>query len=373
MNDSESMQKVKKRADEINAKIDGKYEALQKEIDKIHTEAAKNSAFQPYGNGFDQALSKQLTENTESLAALKDNSKGKVRLELKAADMTSSTAFTGDVIAPHRLPSVSFDPDRSRHVRDFLPVTPIMGDVVLYVQETNWDDGTAGQVEGEAKGQSDFTLEASSAEVVTRATYLRVTRQMLTDVPFLRNYISTRAPRKLMLDEDQQVLYGDGLATNLTGITEEAQAYSEVLTAADITGNYDVMVNAITQLKTAEYNPDTIFIAPPSYYNMAIQKGDDGHYLFDASVRNGNAPMRIAGVRVVPITAMQGDDFLVGDFRMGATLGQRENVSVQFFEQDRDNVITNQITIRIEHRIALPITNPNGFVFGNFTDALTTT
>jgi HK97 family phage major capsid protein len=146
-----------------------------------------------------------------------------------------------------------------------------------------------------------------------------------------------------------------------------------VLTAADITGNYDVIVNAISQLKSGEYNPDTVFITPTSYYNMAIQKGDDGHYLFDSGVRNGNAAMRIAGVRVVPITAMQGDDFLVGDFRMGATLGQRESISVQFFEQDRDNVITNQITIRIEHRIALPITNPNAFVYGDFTAALTTT
>jgi HK97 family phage major capsid protein len=369
----DTQQAIKKRADEINTKIDGKYEELQKEIDKLHSEAAKNSAFTPSRNTFDSALQKQLTENQESLAALKDNSKGKVRLELKAIDMTTGAAFTGDVIAPHRMPSVSFDPDRSQHVRDFLPVTPITGDVVLYVQETAWDDGTAGQAEGAVKGQSSFTLEAVNAEVVTRATYLRVTRQMLTDTPFLRNYISTRAPRKLMLDEDQQVLYGDGTATNLTGITGEAQLYSEVLTAADITGNYDVIVNAISQLKSGEYNPDTVFITPTSYYNMAIQKGDDGHYLFDSGVRNGNAAMRIAGVRVVPITAMQGDDFLVGDFRMGATLGQRESISVQFFEQDRDNVITNQITIRIEHRIALPITNPNAFVYGDFTAALTTT
>jgi hypothetical protein len=37
---------------------------------------------------------------------------------------------------------------------------------------------------------------------------------------------------------------------------------------------------------------------------------------------------------------------------------------IEFFEQDRDNVITNKVTVRIEETVALPVFGSNYFIKG---------
>ena len=65
-------------------------------------------------------------------------------------------------------------------------------------------------------------------------------------------------------------------------------------------------------------------------------------------------------------TAMAEGEFIVGNFSQAAQIWQRENVSVEFFEQDTDNVQKNFVTVRVQERLAMTTYLPNALCRGSF-------
>ena len=57
---------------------------------------------------------------------------------------------------------------------------------------------------------------------------------------------------------------------------------------------------------------------------------------------------------------------LEGDWTIGANLITREPARVEFFYEDGTNVQTNQVTVRIEERVALPVYGNDYFILGDF-------
>ncbi len=342
-------------------------DALKSRIDEM-----EKSSNRKEGGSFKNELAMELESHKSQLNELKTNGRG-FRMDLKVANdpMTTGNTYTGEVIESDRLPGVYFDPDRATHVRQFLTQTSTTSDNVRYVQETAYTDGTATQTEGSDKGISDFSLEAKDAPVRTIASYIRVSRQMLDDTAFLTSYINQRLPKKLFLEEDDQILYGNGSGDNLEGITAVAQSFAAI-TGLSLVSRFDALVNSISQVRTdnGEYQASAIMLNPEDFYIMLVEKDNENRYYFPDAVRFGGQPPRVAGVPVITNTAVAADDFIVGDFNLGATMALREGVSLQFFEQDQDNVIKNLVTVRVEERLALPIHNPNAFVYGDFTTAL---
>lgn len=365
-NIGEAHEETKNLVESIEESIKLQKERLD-ELEKVQNRIDGNTTKE---KTFRQHLKTVLDEQKDELSAMANGKIKSLNFEVKAGDMTTGNTYTGEVIAADRLAGVHFDPDRPSHVRQFIPQVPTTSDTIRYVQETAYDDGTAGQTEGQAKGQSDFDLKAKDAPVQTRAAYMRLSRQMLDDTSFITGYINQRAPKKLFLDEDNQILYGDGTGNNIEGISQVAQSYSLVMDSSTIVHKLDVLGNAVAQARTqnGEYMANLALINPIDYYNIAFSKDTENRYLFPEVVTGGN-PLTVAGVRIVPNTAVQSDEWFVGDFNMGATMALREGVNIGFFEQDQDNVITNQVTVRIEERYALPIHNPNAFVYGRFAEA----
>ena len=370
----ELQDQVKQGLAKVEKQVDDTYGELKSRVDEIEKQNGRVNSTGKGGAPFDIELAKELNQANDQLIALKDGRQKEVRLQLKAGDMTTGNTYTGEVIAADHMAGVHFDPDRPQHMRQFIPQANTDSDIIRHVEETAYNDNTGGQTEGEQKNQSDFDLEAITTEVKTRATFMRVSRQMLDDTPFLVQYLNQRMPKKLFIDEDNQILYGDGTGNNVQGISGVAQNYSNVLEAGKIANRFDALINAVAQCRTenGEYVADRIFVNPIDYWNQALEKGDDGHYIHGSEIRSGNAPLRIAGVQVVPNTAVNLDEFFVGDFSMGATMAMREGINLRFFEQDANNVTENKVTVRIEERYALPIHNPNAFIFGDFTTALGT-
>jgi HK97 family phage major capsid protein len=342
-------------------------EGLQNRLDEM--EKASNRA-DGRVKTFKSSLIEGISGASEKLSGLIKDGKP-FRIELKDTDMTTGNAYTGEVIESDRLQGVFFDPDRPTHVRQFLSQTSTSSNNVRYVQESSYTDGTAPQSEGAEKGQSKFALTAKDAPVRTIASYLRLSKQMLDDTPFLTSYINQRAPKKLFLEEDEQILYGDGTGENIEGITTVAQSWAAIAGFSNV-NRFDALVNGISQVRTdnGEYNASAVMINPEDFYIALVEKDAEERYYFPDAVRFGGQPPRVAGVPIVANTAIEKGDFLIGDFNMGATMALRQGVSLQFFEQDQDNVITNQITVRIEERFALPVHNPNAFVYGDFATAI---
>ena len=355
----------KETSDQIKTLVE-RADSMKERLDNL--EVSSNRIKQD-ARSFKSELNETLEKEQENLRNLKDSGRG-FRIELKNDPMTTGNSYTGEVIASDRLNGIFSDPDRVVHVRQFLSQASTTSDTIRYVRETAYTNGTAMQVEGSDKGNSSFTLQAYDAPVRTLASYLRISRQALDDTAFLSSYITQKMPNKLYLVEDNQILYGDNTGENLQGITEVAQAFSAI-SGLSLVSKFDALVNAISQVRTdnGEYQANAIMLNPEDFYIMLSEKDNESRYLFPDAVRFGGTAPRVAGVPIIQNTAVAKDDFIVGDFASGATLVNRQGVSLQFFEQDQDNVKKNLVTVRIEERLALPVHNPNAFVYGDFTAA----
>jgi HK97 family phage major capsid protein len=358
------------------AKLTADYAQLQSQINEIDIKTNRIRG----GNielvkTFDMVLADAVKSDAGLKAFLGRQSKSftmdlkNVSFLTKAGDMTTGANFTGEVIPPTRVPGIVFDPERAQHVRDFIAQATTESDRIYYIRETAFEDNTATRGEASTKPQSDFDLEQKEAPVRKIANYVRMSTEMLNDTPGLVSYLTTRLPKKLRLEEDSQILYGNGLAPNLEGITVVASAYIDTLTDPDV-NRFDVLVSAISQVRQDEYLANAIMINPADWYNMLLTKDGEGSYVFPESARFGGVAPRIAGVPIIANTAITTGDFLVGDFASGVQLFDRLQSNIRFFEQDQDNAIKNMVTVVAEERLALPIYRPTAFVYGNFANAL---
>jgi HK97 family phage major capsid protein len=359
-------------------KLQSDYKALDTTLNNIIAERSRIKGINDDRANFGDTLRKQLSESESFKSFVAGNSKSGVinlhgkRLDMMfkgGADMTPAGNLTGEVVAPDRVPGIIFDPDRAEHVRDFIPTASTTSDTIYYVREEAYDDYTAPVTPGNAKPQSEFDLKQFEAPVRDIATFIRLHRNMLNDINGMTGYITTRMPKKLKLVEDAQILYGDGNAPNLKGITEEAQAYVDTLADANV-NRFDVLVKAIAQARNDEYRANAVMINVADWYNLLLLKDEDGQYLMPEAYRFGAVAPRIAGVPLIGTTAITAGDFLVGDFGLGVQVFDREQSNIRFFEQDADNVTKNLVTVRVEERLALPVYRPKAFVYGNFAAAL---
>lgn len=307
-------------------------------------------------------------EKAEELKQLSLDGQGKVTLSVKAGDMTQANSYTNDVAGIQLLNGTYYNPDRSVHIRDFMNVIPTTAASIRYIQETAYDDGVAAKVEGSAAAQSDFDLTEQAANVKSIATFMTMSKEMLEDTPFLAGYINARLFGKLMKAEDEQILHGTGSGANISGLSVNASAYSDLLADSKV-NRFDVLLNALTNAYISEYTPNAIFVHPADWLKLVTSKDDNGMPIYPAQIIAGGV-VTVNGVPVISNTAVTSDEFFVGDFRMGATLAVRQDVNVSFSNEHSTNFIDGNVTVLAEERVALPIHNTSAFVYGDFSNAL---
>jgi len=107
---------------------------------------------------------------------------------------------------------------------------------------------------------------------------------------------------------------------------------------------------------------------PVAVANLELTKNAQGGYLYVNAI-NGAGIAQIFRLPIIENDSIGLDEFFIGDFRNGAEILDRRQISVRFYDQDRDNAIINMVTIVIEERLGLMVTRPSSFVRGNFTAA----
>ena len=354
---------VKSYKEELEKRVNDS-EAAMKKYSEMKAETADSKL------SLQGMLLKSFNEKKEDLSKVKDSAGSRLILNLKASrDMTEGNTYTGEVIEVDRVPGFVYDPTRPVHIRSLINRGPTTSNMIRYITEKEFDNQAAPVVEGIAAKQSDFKLEAKDTPVQKIGVLFRVTEEMLDDTVGLSSYIGMRGRAKFLEFEDSQLLYGSGVAPNLTGVATSAVAFS----AGSYTGNYarannfDVIVAVCNQLALKEYMPSRILMNPTDFNEILMYKGTDGQYLKN-QIYEGLTPS-FAGKPVVLNTAVTSGSFLIGDFNMGTMYWQRKGLDLEFFREDSDNVQTGFITVRMQERGALTTYLPNAFVKGTFAAA----
>ena len=358
------------KADEL---LKSEIKNLETKVTEIHSRidaaevAAKKTASGANAQSFKQSLIDGITKG--GLDGLVNGNSRSAKFEIKAGDMTVANSFTGEVIPAQYVPGIKYDPTRPVHVRQLLAQGSTSSEVVRYVRESAYENNAAATAQGSTFAESDFELTAYDANVQKIGTYFRISEEMLADTPQLTSYLAARAPEKLLTVEDTQLLYGNGTAPNISGIsTSGSTAFSAGAFAGAVTApnQFDVLTVAINQLALSNYRPDYIMLNPTDFNKILLLKATTNEYLQEQAYM-GLQP-QFLGIPVVINTAITAGTYLVGNFAMGTQLWVRENLSLEFFREDGTNVRDGFVTVRLVERIALTNYAPLAIVKGVFAD-----
>lgn len=337
---------------------------VKDEIEKLEAKQNRVKMNQVEVKGFNASLADAIEQNADSIAKVGrgEQKRSSFILDTKAVgNMTEAVNLTGDITRQYANQVYAL-PSRKVHMRSLLPIGSLSTGLFTFPYESGGEGDPAAQTQGSAKAQVDFDITMKDAAAQYIAGYVRISRQMLDDIPAMTSFLQARLLEKYLVAEDAQILSGNGTAPNLQGILPVATAATGAATV-----DVEQLVQAIAQLESSNYSATGILVNPSDWAAIMNTKNTNAAYSLPAStVVTTDGSVSIAGIPLYKSTAIAVDKFLVGDYSMGAQIMQNQGISVQFSEQDSDNFTKNMITVRVEARIALPIYYTGAFIYGDF-------
>ena len=333
------------------------------------------------GSQVAKSYGQQFVESAQYKGA-RSNGTDAFRVEKTVSGLAASA---GSLVRPDRRTDVIVNAERPSFIRELLQSIPTQSNAVEVMRENVFTNNAGVQApssastaigagEWQTKGQSNITYQLVTVPVRTMAHWVPASRQVLSDAPMLQRLIDAKLMYGLNLLSDSQLLFGDGTNQNLTGLmvdsgVETVGQIAAGTTAAQRPGAMlDHIRAAITRCQTFDYyNINGIVLNPVDWGTLETAKGTDGHYIW-VSVPNGGES-RLWRVPVIVSNAMTANNFLLGDWTMGATIYDREQMDIRVSESHADYFVKNGVAILAEERYGFGIELPKAFCKGLFTVA----
>lgn len=359
-------------------------DSIKQDMDRIDArvvEMEKNAKRQFAGEQVSKSYGQQFIES-DVFKGARGNGTDAFTVQKNISGLAASA---GALVRPDRRQDVIVGPDRPTFIRDLINTLPTSSNAVEVMRQNVFTNAAAAQApssastaigagELQAKAQSNITYQLVTVPVRTFAHWLPASRQVLSDAPQLQRLIDSRLMYGLNLLSDTQLLFGDGTNQNLTGLMVDSgvenvgQLAAGTTAAARPGAMLDHIRAAITRCQTFDfYNINGVVLNPADWGTLETAKGSDGHYIW-VSVPTGGEP-RLWRVPVIVSNAMTANNFLLGDWTMGATVYDREQMDIRVAEQHADFFVRNGVAILAEERYGFGIELPKAFCKGQFTIA----
>lgn len=389
VNEAIAALKAVQPASELIAGLETQLKELKEAADKnqpvidafVATRSDKPAALK----SFEQVLSEAIAEKTDEFAKMGERSKKDQAIEITidrkaVADFSTANVTGGSVWGAIYRPGIIENPSQIGHVRNFIPTSSAGPGTDYYFMRENGAGEGAPAPTAEKKAAAattvgtglkpafDIDLVEASVKFETIAGIMPMSRKALKNIPGLVSFLNMRVPQKLLDVEDAQILYGDGNTPNLKGILT---AGNYVASTADDAPLVDRILTDIGNFEdTYKRVANGIMLRPAAIMSFMKNKAAAGSGTYDLpqGVTFVNGQLYIMGIPVFKTTALTTGDYVVAD-RMGAELLIQDALTLQFFEQDGTNVRTNQVTLRVEETVALPVYGSNYFMLGSTNDA----
>ena len=288
---------------------------------------------------------------------LNNRMRGSVTIRLSARNTLTLSAIGADlklvdsatVVAPGQQPL---------SVLDLIPWAETTSPLISVLREsasTMLADITA---EGAPKPESSLTLGPVDVKIVVIAHWMRVSNQVLADMPMLESYLQGRLAYAVRLKLEALVINGTG---DIKGLMA--------------TGNHivaDAEPSALDTLNKSKYTawssflpPEAIILHPLDWSAIETMKGTDGHYIF--GIPNGSAQPMLWSTPVVLSPAMPQGKHWIGNLSQATQGYIRQDVDVVLSTEDQDNFVKNLVTVRAEGRFGFAVLMPDAGVGGALT------
>lgn len=369
-----------KRADDIKAKIDlaeqraSRLRALQGAVPPGDPQPQPGQQRQQPGAGPDENGNQDPVSVAEAFvrsAALQAFRERGFRgesgaIEFRAAPagtVTTGTTLPQNTRVPGIIPN---NPDFPLLIANLLDRQTSDGTTLEYMRDTSgpqstWNAAAVVAEGGDKPKSGPFSFELISTSLKTVAHWVPITRQAADDNSQLMGYINGRLTYGLDYKLDREILTGNG-TTQMQGILTTAG----IGTYQPPSGNTDAKLITVRKAKTqgelALYPPDAIVMNPLDWQDIELDTDANGQFRVITTVTDSGAPMRIWGLTVVTSVAMAAGTALLGGYRMGATLWERQGITILMTDSHAELFTANTLVVLAERRANVAVHTPAAFV-----------
>ncbi|MBH3412942.1 phage major capsid protein [Pseudomonas putida] len=369
----EEVEKGNKVAGDLKKQIEDQKGELQKVIDQVVDLEQKGVKLR--GQPGEGKSFIDLIKGDESYKSLNQKNAALAQLEVTKSDMASMKEMkvtSAGIVAPVYAPVIQPGIRQELRIRDLLTSIPVTGQQYTYFREKLHTRGAAPVAEGGLKPTSNVTFEPVTDRVKKLAVWMPVTDEALDDVPQMFAYLQQLLRYDLKLEEEAQILKGDGTGENLPGLMTQATTYDTALSKAGDTA-IDLVRRAIYQVrKQSQMSADGTVMTELDWMNIELQKDGENRYLF-ANLQGLVTPI-LWGRPVITSDSMDegdgttGGEFLVANFARSTTLFDRMSFVFKM-GLINDQFIKNERALLVEERLGLGVRRKEALVKGRFPTA----
>lgn len=287
------------------------------------------------------------------------------RLRRMTADVTVISDLR-DVGGVERISTIDPIPMRSIHVRDLMSIVPTSEGAIHFLQQTGFTNNadikseTTNPDSPNTLNRSKVAVAKKTKGVKTIGHYIAIPRETLDDVDGLAELLEMMLIYGILLKEDSQLLRGDGIGDNFSGLMVNAACQTHVWSDGDVGDNQaDAILEGMAKIWIAELMPEGTVLHPTDAKNIIKLKDGDGNYLFP-QMQNGML-VSLWGLPVSSTTAQEVGVASTGAFRSGAKLRERETAAVRFSQTVGTQEVEGQRSAIGEERMALEDHRPEAF------------
>jgi len=305
-----------------------------------------------FGDSFGSALEEK-SEEIRKFSGLTSGKRDKMDLTLELKDVDFDSFSTGlyDRITTEFRPGVYQSPFMPTWLRNILPNASTTSKTIDYIQENltaNATDGAVDIWDGDPviasladKPDVGFNFEEAEAKVEWIAGILRIKREMLDDVQWLRSYI----PQQLVYGRRGILVRENALVMSILDANSTPYDNRKSIAVEQI---YDA---AFGQLRDNYFAPTHILMNNRDVVDLILNKatGSGEYDLPPGTISYAAGRLTIGGIEVLALPQITAGEWYVMDVSQTQFIS-RLTPEVRFFEEDRDNVPKNLITIRAEER-----------------------
>lgn len=296
----------------------------------------------------------------------KSNFKGHVSYEFaKATPLTNNLAEPYSVGTVGGVSDQGFveDPKVVLNIENLFAHAPIADNTFLYMPLTV--TGNAGFVaEGSAKPETTFKVDAKTGQVKTIATWTKVSEQLFADKSQLINILDNNLTHAVDVTVQNQLISGDGLGENLSGISKEGNFTDYATGSGTATNTVDLLRNVAFKMRGANIDNLSIVLNWSDWSALLGLKSTTNEYLINGIL--DPVKQTIYGIPVVLSSAMTAGKFAMGNFKMGGIVFDKTAMALEI-DRTGDDFTKNLITIRAERRLGFAVVQPKAICYGALT------
>lgn len=312
------------------------------------------------GGGFTQSTSGAFTKghapsvrpDAEQMGWMHDSLMGRKSLKIELKAPTDLSSNIPAVLQPG-IVQARHEPSR---IMSHIPAGPMSAPSIEYLRH-NSTTGTATTV---AAGALKPEVTMNIDQVLARASKIAVTASMVDenflDFPSFSEYLSSELTRIVIDAENNQLLNGDGLGTNVLGLRNLT---GTIVRPKGTDTSLDAVEQGIADLRTGPAFAvcDVIILHPTTFSALRRTKDSQGRYLLNPDPAASEAE-NLWGVPVVNTTTCPVGEAVLMASEMAAMAHIRQGITLEMTPYSGTDFVNNVTRFRCEERIALALPRP---------------